>query len=113
GLDPALIKRINFTLGLSGDDAEVLSEDEVELLRYVASVLEAGLPLVAMLQLVRVYGQALAQVADAEVRLVHLYVHEPLMRSGASGLEMADEMLAPTRELLPPASAVTDQVAQR
>ena len=45
-----------------------------------------------MLQLVRVYGQAMAQVADAEVRLFHLYVHEPLMRSGASGLEIAEEM---------------------
>ena len=54
----------------------------------------AGLPLVAMLQLVRVYGQAMAQVADAEVRLFHLYVHEPLMRSGATGMEMAEEMLA-------------------
>ena len=74
--------------------AEALSSADVQLLRYVAAVLEAGLPLVAMLQLVRVYGQAMAQVADAEVRLFHLYVHEPLMRSGASGMEMADEMLA-------------------
>ena len=62
-----------------------ISEDELQLLRYVAAVLDAGLPLVAMLQLVRVYGQAMAQVADAEVRLFHLYVHEPLMRSGATG----------------------------
>ncbi len=53
-------------------------------------MLDAGLPLVAMLQLVRVYGQAMAQVADAEVRLFHLYVHEPLMRSGAIGMEMAE-----------------------
>jgi adenylate cyclase len=66
-----------------------------------------------MLQLIRVYGQAMAQVADAEVRLFHLYVHEPLMRSGATGIEMADEMLAITRELLPLASPVMDQVHQR
>ena len=32
--------------------------------------------------MIRVYGQAVAQIADAEVRLFHLYVHEPLMRSG-------------------------------
>jgi adenylate cyclase len=55
----------------------------------------------------------MAQVADAEVRLFHLYVHEPLMRSGATGVEMADEMLAITRELLPLASPVMDQVHQR
>jgi adenylate cyclase len=89
-----------------------MSADEVQLLRYVAAVLAAGLPLVAMLQLVRVYGQAMAQVADAEVRLFHLYVHEPLMRSGGSGLEMADQMLSLSRELLPLASPVMDHVHQ-
>jgi adenylate cyclase len=79
----------------------------------VAAVLQAGLPLVAMLQLMRVYGQAMAQVADAEVRLFHLYVHEPLMRSGSTGAEMADEMLSLSRELLPLSSPVMDQVHQR
>jgi len=93
GLEPALVERVVAALGISPAQAEALSSEDVQLLRYVAAVLDAGLPLVAMLQLVRVYGQAMAQVADAEVRLFHLYVHEPLMRSGASGMEMADEML--------------------
>ena len=57
-----------------------------------AAVLDAGFPLVAFLQLVRVYGQALAQIADAEVKLFHLFVHEPLMRDGVPGLEIAEEM---------------------
>ena len=48
------------------------------------TVLDAGLPPAAFLQLLRVYGQAIAQIADAEVRLVHLYVHEPLMREGVA-----------------------------
>jgi adenylate cyclase len=113
GLDPGLIERIITTLGLSPTHAEAIPVDDVQLLRYVSAVLSAGLPLVAMLQLVRVYGQAMAQVADAEVRLFHLYVHEPLMRSGASGLETADEMLALTRELLPLASPVMDQIHHR
>ncbi len=113
GLDAALIERIVTALGWSPDQAQSVSEDDLQLLRYVAAVLSAGLPLVAMLQLVRVYGQAMAQVADAEVRLFHLYVHEPLMRSGSDGLEMAEEMLALTRELLPLSSPVMDQVHQR
>ena len=57
----------------------------MQLLRYMASVLDAGFPLVAFLQLVRVYGQALARIADAEVKLFHLFVHEPLMRDGVAG----------------------------
>jgi len=113
GLEPALIERIVTALGWSPTQARSISEDDLQLLRYVAAVLSAGLPLVAMLQLVRVYGQAMAQVADAEVRLFHLYVHEPLMRSGSDGLEMAEEMLALTRELLPLSSPVMDQVHQR
>jgi adenylate cyclase len=113
GLEPALIERIMTTLGMSTVQADALSDDDLQLLRYVAAVLSAGLPLVAMLQLVRVYGQALAQVADAEVRLFHLYVHEPLMRSGTGGLEVADEMLSLTRRLLPLSSPVMDQIHQR
>jgi adenylate cyclase len=113
GLEPALIERIVTALGVSIAQVESLTEAEIELLRYVAAVLDAGLPLVAMLQLVRVYGQALAQVADAEVRLFHLYVHEPLMRSGASGIEMAEEMGDLARELLPLSAPVMDQVHQR
>jgi adenylate cyclase len=113
GLAPALVERIVGALGLSPAQAEAMSEQDVQLLRYVEAVLSAGLPLVAMLQLVRVYGQAMAQVADAEVRLFHLYVHEPLMRSGATGIETAEEMLDLTREVLPLASPVMDHVHQR
>jgi adenylate cyclase len=112
GLEPALIERISSTLGLRPVQAERLSEDDVQLLRYIAAVLAARFPLVAMLQLVRVYGQALAQIADAEVRLFHLYVHEPLMREGVSGLEMAEAMENLARELLPLSSPVMDQIHQ-
>ena len=54
-------------------------------LRHCARVLAAGFPLVAFLQLVRVYVQSLRRIADAEVRLFHLYVHEPLIRDGVPG----------------------------
>ena len=61
-------------------------------MRHCADVLAAGFPLVAFLQLVRVYVQSIRRIADAEVRLFHLYVHEPLMREGVPELEMAEEM---------------------
>jgi adenylate cyclase len=113
GLEPALIERVVAALGTTQAQIDHLSASDLDLLRVVAKVLEAGLPLVALLQLVRVYGQAMARVADAEVRLFHLYVHEPLMRSGATGLETADEMFELTRRLLPLSSPVMDQVHQR
>ncbi len=113
GLEPALIARIYVAQGFTTGSLEHISEDDLQLLRYVAAVLQAGLPLVALLQLVRVYGQALAQVADAEVRLFHLYVHEPLMRNGVPGVDMAEEMEDMVRELLPLASPIMDHVHQR
>ena len=113
GLDAGLVKRVVTGMGFSPEPGSTVSEDEVQLLRYVGAVLETGFPLVALLQLVRVYGQAMAQVADAEVRLFHLYVHEPLMRSGSTGVETAEQMHALSREVLPLAGPVLDQVHQR
>jgi len=71
------------------------------------------LPMTAMLQLARVYGQAMARVADAEVNLFDLYVHEPMRRSGATGIEMGEAMWALSWELLPLSSPVMDCVHRR
>jgi adenylate cyclase len=113
GLEPALIERIWTAAGLSTQSLDLIGEEDVQLLRYMASVLEAGFPLVAFLQLVRVYGQAVAQIADAEVKLFHLFVHEPLMRDGVPGLEIAEEMEGLAAELLPLASPIMDRMHHR
>jgi adenylate cyclase len=113
GLEPALIQRIWTTIGLPQSDAEEFSDEDVQALHYVASVLDAGFPLVAFLQLTRVYGQTISQIADAETRLFHIYVHEPLMREGVPGLEMAEEMEHLARDLLPLASPIMDFIHRR
>jgi adenylate cyclase len=113
GLEPALIERIWTAVGFSSDTLERIGEEDIQLLRYMAAVLDAGFPLVAFLQLVRVHGQAMAQIADAEVKLFHLYVHEPLMRDGVPGLEIAETMEGMAAELLPLASPIMDRVHQR
>ncbi|MCW3011873.1 MAG: adenylate/guanylate cyclase [Solirubrobacterales bacterium] len=113
GLEPALITRIYAAMGFSTQGLERISEDDLQFLRYGAATLAAGLPLIAFLQLCRVYGQALAQIADAEVRLFHLYVHEPLMREGMPGVEIAEQMEGLARELMPLASPIMDHVHQR
>ena len=113
GLEPALIERFWASLGLPAQRLERLTDEDVRALQYSASVLAAGFPLVALLQLMRVYGQALAQIADAEVRLFHIYVHEPLIRDGVPGVQMAEEMEDLARDLLPLASPLMDYVHQR
>ncbi len=101
GLEVGLIERILTAMGLGALATQPMSEDDLEMMKYVAAMLSAGLPSVAFLQLARVYGQALAQIADAEVRLVHLYVHEPLMRAGMPSVEVAEEMEGLVRALIP------------
>ncbi len=103
GLEVALIERILAAMGptVGGPTPELLSDEDLEMMRYVATILEAGLPSVAFLQLARVYGQAIAQIAEAEVRLIHLYVHEPLMREGMPNVEIAEAMEGLARELIP------------
>ena len=113
GLEPALIERFWTSLGLPSEGLERLTDEDVRALQYTSSVLATGFPLVALLQLMRVYGQALTQIADAEVRLFHLYVHEPLIRAGVPGMQMAEEMEGLARDLLPLASPLMDYIHQR
>jgi adenylate cyclase len=113
GLEPELIERIWLSMGFSRRELDALSEEDMQALRWVSSVLAAGFPLVALLQLTRVYGQSLSQIADAETRLFHIYVHEPLMRDGVPSLEMAEEMADLGRDLLPLASPIMDYIHQR
>jgi adenylate cyclase len=100
-LDPVLVERLISAMGQNALSSEEITEEDLQVLRYGAEILAAGLPLPALLQIVRVYGQAMAQVADAEVRLFHLYLHEPLMREGVPGVEVAQAMEGMTREMLP------------
>ncbi len=113
GLRPALIERIYGAMGFSASAAEHFDDADLRMLEHVATVLGAGFPLAAFLQLARVYGQSLAQIADAEVRLFHLYVHEPLLRDGLPGLEVAEQMGDLAGQILPLASPVMDHVHHR
>src|SRR4051795_8064682 len=113
GLEPELIRRIWSAAGFSAESLEHLGEDDLALLQRFGAVLDAGLPLVAFLQLVRVYGQALAQIADAEVKLFHLFVPEPMIRDGAPVLDIAEELSDLASELLPLAGPIMDSVHQR
>jgi adenylate cyclase len=113
GLEPALIERFWTGLGLPARELDQLTDDDVKALHEVESVLSAGLPLVAFLQIARVYGQALSQIADAEVRLIHLYVHEPMMREGIDNLEMAEQMDDMVRGVLPLSSSLMQYLHRR
>ena len=90
-----------------------LNEQDLIAMERIADVLRAGFPLVAVLQLIRVYAQSIRKIAEAEVRLFHLYVHEPLIRQGVDALQMAEEMEGLARDLLPLTSPLMEYIHQR
>jgi adenylate cyclase len=113
GLEPELIERLQMLLGTPAGRERTLTPADLEAMHHCARILEAGLPLIAFLQLVRVYAQSLRRVADAEVRLFHLYVHEPLIRDGVPELEMAEEMQGLAADLLPLATPLFEYMHSR
>jgi adenylate cyclase len=113
GLEPELIERLQALLGTPTGRERTLSRADLDAMHNCARILEAGMPLVAFLQLVRVYAQSLRRLADAEVRLFHLYVHEPLIRDGVPELEMAEEMEGLAADLLPQATPLFDYMHNR
>ncbi len=85
GLEPALLRRM-WTASGFGAQSEVFAED-VPAIQAFTTALDAGLPPEAVIQMVRVFGDALGRVADAENRLFHFYVHEQLRSEGMSHRE--------------------------
>jgi len=113
GLEEELVERIMALLGTPMAIADRVSDDDLVALELLAGALRNGFPLVALLQLVRVYAQAIRKVAESEVRLFHLFVHEPMIRDGVPPLTMAEDMERLAADLLPTATPFLEYVHQR
>lgn len=111
-LEPELLRRFMTAFGMPLRRTR-LTEVEFQMLSHSAAVLRAGMPLVAALQILRVYSHATRQIADAEVRLVHLYVHEPMLRDGVDTTEIGRTLDSLSQRLLPLASPMLDLLHQR
>jgi adenylate cyclase len=100
GLEAGLARRLRDAA--SARD-EPIDEHDLQMLRQAKVFLDAGFPETALLQLIRVYADALWRVAEAEVRLFHFHIHEGLKARGLSGQELLDHRRA-VREHLRPAA---------
>jgi class 3 adenylate cyclase len=98
GLDPDVARRLREA---SAPSDELLDEHDVRMLAQAKVVLDAGFPEAALLQLVRVYADALGRVAEAEVRLFHFHVHEGLKATGLAGPDLLDSSKAVRDNMLP------------
>ncbi|MGZ5347389.1 MAG: adenylate/guanylate cyclase domain-containing protein [Solirubrobacterales bacterium] len=113
GLEAELIQRLMTLLGTPLGREGRLNHQDLRAMRHCSEVLASGFPLVAFLQIVRVYAQSIRRIADTEVRLFHLYVHEPLMQDGVPPLEMAEEIGDLAADLLPVTAPLMEYMHNR
>jgi len=85
-------------LGLS--EAQVRKED-LELIRGMKVALDSGLPFDGLLETARVIGDSLRRIADAEVRLVHVHIHERLIAEGVPEREVNAQVFELQESLAP------------
>jgi adenylate cyclase len=100
GLDRALVQRFTEAAGLA-DQGNLGDDEDVAALGALAAALRGGLPPDALVQLMRVYADAMTRVAEAEARVFHFHVHERLRAEGATGDQLAELTSAGVSELLP------------
>lgn len=113
GVKLSIAEQVWISLGMSIQNIDHVTEQDVEALKRVGEVLDAGVPLGAVLQVIRVAAKAFADIADAEARLVRMFVHEPLLQSGADGDEISTVMTAMVDGVLPHMSPLFEYMHTR
>jgi adenylate cyclase len=97
GLEADQLRQLTSALGFSWG----VRESDVEILEVLRVARDAGLPWEAILGVTRVLGDSLRRIADSEIRLVHVYIHERLMAAGASEEEVERQIYGIEQNLAP------------
>lgn len=90
GVKLKIAEQVWISFGMSIQNTDRFTEQDVDALRRVKQVIDAGVPLGAVLQVIRVAAKSFADIADAEARLVRMFVHEPLLQQGAEPKEVSE-----------------------
>lgn len=96
GIDRELLDRLWTAAGLR-DQRHAFQED-VDALRLLKAAIDLGLPVDAVLQIVRVLADSSTRVAETMTRVFHLYVHEGFRAHGLSG----ETLMAATQSVADP-----------
>jgi adenylate cyclase len=98
GLEPDQLQQLVSALGFSWSG---LHESDMDILEILRVSRDAGLPWDAILGVTRVVGDSLRRIADTEIRVVHVYIHERLMAAGASPEEVEQLIFGIEQNLAP------------
>ena len=100
GTDLEVLQRFREAMGSTATD-DVISEEELALMRGWKVAAEAGVPEDAMVEIIRVYTDSLERVAEAEQRIYRFYVQQRLESEGLSPQELLARLEAAADQLNP------------
>ncbi len=100
GLEIDPLRRLMDAAGMRRT-GEMIDEDDLAALRASKRALDAGYPEEGLLQLLRVYADALGRAAEATQRTTHFYLYDRLKASGLADRQLLETMEAAGTQLGP------------
>jgi adenylate cyclase len=107
GIDAELLRDLRTALGYSRSD---FLEGDLRVLEGFKVIADAGMPREAVLEGARVFGDTLRRLAETEIRLVHVHIHERLLEEGLSEEEVTQRIQALQDAALPLLDAIVERV---
>jgi adenylate cyclase len=102
GLSMDVIEAIHEAIGLpSPSQDELVREDDAAMFPMAQLALGLGLDTTVLGRVLRVYGENLRRIAQAEPDFYHTYVELPLVRSGMSEMQMRELATEMSTQLIP------------
>jgi class 3 adenylate cyclase len=98
GMEAAKVHELRTALGFGRED---IPEGSLAQLEAFKTVEAAGLPWEAILEGARVYGDALRRLAETEVRLVYVNIHERLSASGDPEADVTRQIVGIQESVVP------------
>ena len=94
GLDVEIVRRLWDATGMTADQGEMLTDEDIEAMIVFKRLMDAGFPENALIEGGRVYADSLSRVAEMESKLFHFYIHKRLQAEGISEEELLDRVEA-------------------
>jgi adenylate cyclase len=106
GVSTDEIREVFAALGLSWTN---LHHSDIVMLDGLRAARDAGVPWDAIVGVIGVFGDSMRRIAEAEIRVVHVYVNERLLAAGVPG-DQVDELVFAVEQNLAP---LVDPMLQR
>jgi adenylate cyclase len=101
GVSERLVELFVDAVDLEGRGAHLLTDEDVEALRCLKPAGDAGLPEHAIIDLARVFWDAMQRVAETEAHLFHFHVRRAFTDRGLAGRDLDDAVWGANAQLEP------------